>query len=243
MTGRELTFFASGEHPCSYLSEARAGTLFVDPAAPLNKTIYTQLLKFGFRRSGDYVYRPRCPACTACVPLRIPVASYEVRRAERRTSRRNADLAVTSTPARFHDEQYELYARYVRYRHPGGGMDDTDPERYLEFLGCTWGDTRFYEFRLQDRLVAVAVIDHVEDALSACYTFFEPTLTRRSLGVYAVLWQIAEAKRRDLPWVYLGYWIRDCEKMSYKDRFRPLEAYLSNRWVRHGHGALIEWRT
>lgn len=241
MRGRELTFFASGEHACSYLPDTRARTLFVDPMARLNAAVYTQLLQFGFRRSGDYVYRPRCGNCSACVPLRIPVAAYEPRRCERRTLARNADLTVTVSTPKFRPEQYDLYTRYVKARHRHGGMDDTDPGRYMEFLNCSWGETGFYDFRLDGRLVAVAVTDRVDDALSACYTFFDPALTRRSLGVYAVLWQILEARRRGLSWVYLGYWIRDCEKMSYKDRFRPVEAFVCNRWIRHGHDQPIRW--
>jgi len=241
MTGRELTFFASGEHTCSYLPQRRAGTLFVDPCARLDRKSYAQLLQFGFRRSGDYVYRPRCSDCTACIPLRIPVADFVPRRNERRTWAKNRDLVVAETPATFRDEQYALFMRYVTTRHPGAGMDDPNPDRFIEFLGSSWGDTRFYDFRLDDRLVAVAVVDHVETGLSACYTFFDPALPRRSLGVYAVLWQIAHARALELPWLYLGYWIRDSRKMAYKDRFRPVEAYIRNRWLRYEAGETIHW--
>jgi len=239
VTGRELTFLASGEHSCSYLAERRAGTLFVDPGAPLDPRTYGQLLRFGFRRSGDYVYRPRCPSCSACIPLRIPVAEFQPRRAERRTWAKNGDVEVTASPPGFQEEQYALYLRYVRARHPGGGMDDTDPARYLEFLRSTWGDTRFYEFRIASHLVAVAVVDHVEDAISACYTFFEPDLQTRGLGTYAILWTIDRAQRLGLGWLYLGYWIRECRKMRYKDRLRPVEAFVRNRWIRFGQGETI----
>jgi len=109
-------------------------------------------------------------------------------------------------------------------------MVDASPEEYMEFLGCHWCDTVFVEFSLQNHIVAVAVVDQLFDALSAVYTFFDPVHARRDLGVYAVLWQIAEARRRGLNWVYLGYWIGDCRKMAYKTLYRPIQLLLDGVW-------------
>ena len=108
-------------------------------------------------------------------------------------------------------------------------MDHADAGKYLEFLTSPWSATTFYEFRHGPRLLAVAVVDRLEQSLSAVYTFFDPDLPARSLGTYAILWEIEEARRLNLRWLYLGYWIRECPKMSYKGRFRPMEIY------RHGH--------
>ncbi len=238
-SSQELAFFTSPGHPCSYLPNRTAGTLFVDPGTELNTRTYTELLRFGFRRSGDYVYRPRCHGCQACVPIRIPVNDYQRQRNQRRTWQRHSDIQVIAKPADFNVEHYALYRRYVKARHPGGGMDNPGPEQYMEFLTSSWGCTLFYEYRLTSRLVGVGVVDHLEDALSAVYTFYEPSLARRSLGVYAVLWEIDAARRLDLPWLYLGYWIGGCDKMNYKDRYRPLEAYIEGHWVRFENGEPI----
>lgn len=236
MARQDLAFFTSPEHECSYLPKRRAGTLFVDPRAELDARIYTQLIGFGFRRSGNYVYRPRCASCAACVSVRIPVDEYRPRRNERRTWNRNQDIVASAAPPSFQEEHYQLYLRYVRARHPGGGMEDPEPEQYMEFLSSSWGQTIFYEYRIDEILVGLAVVDHLEDAISAVYTFFEPESTRRRLGVYAVLWEIELARRLGLSWLYLGYWIADCDKMSYKDRYRPLEAYVNGRWLRYERG-------
>lgn len=239
MTSKELTFYASPEHPCSYLPNRQAGMMFLDPAAHLDVQIYSELIRHGFRRSGDYVYRPRCSACSACVPVRIPVWAYQRRRRERRIWQRNEDILLHPRPPRFDPEHYDLYLRYVKTRHPGGGMDHPDPQQYLEFLSCSWANTLFYEGHVGARLVVVSVVDHLYDGLSAVYTFFDPDLAQRSLGTYSILWEIEQAKRLGVPWVYLGYWIQGCQKMRYKDRYRPLEAYLNGRWVRFGEEDLL----
>ncbi len=137
----------------------------------------------------------------------------------------------------FCEEHYALYERYLQSRHPDGGMDDTTPEKYESFLRCQWLDTRFIEFRLEGELVAVAVTDIMADGLSALYTFFDPDLEQRSLGTYAILYQVQAAKDFHMKWVYLGYWIDECNKMNYKTRFRPYEIYKNGQWqqIKDGH--------
>jgi arginine-tRNA-protein transferase len=185
---------------------------------------------YGFRRSGEYVYRPHCVGCNACIPARVPVAQFKPRRVQRRTWKQNADVRVVRRPADYDLEHFALYRRYIAQRHPGGGMDSADPGQYLEFLTSSWCDTAFYEFRADSRLLAVAVVDHLWQGLSAVYTFFDPEEEARSLGTYAVLWEIEEARRRGLAFLYLGYWIKECPKMRYKGTFRPLQVYRDGCW-------------
>ena len=184
----------------------------------------------GFRRSGEYVYRPRCGTCQACIPVRIPVNTFAPSRSQRRTWQRNQDLRISAQPAGFHEEHFALYRRYIADRHPGGGMDVEDPARYREFLLSSWSDTWCYEFRLDTRLLAVAVVDRLLRGLSAVYTFYDPAYADRGLGTFALLREISEAQRLELSWLYLGYWIEECPKMAYKNRFRPLEVFRDGSW-------------
>lgn len=236
MKDQAIAFFASPEHDCSYLPEKRAGTLFVDPDARLDAFIYSELIRNGFRRSGDFVYRPRCNGCQACVSLRVPVRDFKPTRSDRRNLKRNADLNVTACKPAYTNEQFKLYERYLAARHADGGMDNPAPEKYLDFLDCHWGKVLFYEIRKDEQLLALAVIDHLDDALSAVYTYYDPDMLKRGLGVYAVLWQIEHARQLGLDYVYLGYWIADCQKMSYKEHFRPMEAYIKGSWKRFERG-------
>jgi len=236
-----LALYLTPEHECSYLPERRAQTLFLDPYARPHPQLLQQLLAQGFRRSGDHVYRPNCPECQACVAVRIPVAAFRTRRSQRRCIRRNANqVRVRIRPAQLEEEHFGLYQRYIGSRHPDGSMSDMDEERYLEFLTTRWCKTLFVEFLRDERLMAVAVTDRLPNALSAVYTFFDPELSDCSPGVLAILWQISEAQRRGLQHLYLGYWIGESHKMSYKQEYRPLEAWDGSGWRRFGAGEEIQ---
>ena len=225
-----LRFFQTPDHECNYLPEQEASTVFVDPSASLNGIVYAQLALIGFRRSGRYIYRPRCKSCNACVPIRITANDFIANRSQKRTLRKNRDLTIHICDSQFQDEHYRLYERYLLSRHQNGGMDDTSPDKYKSFLTCDWIDTRFIEFRLNGKLVAVAVTDFMQDGLSALYTFFDPDLKDRSLGTFAILWQIEAAQRFNKQWVYLGYWVEESTKMSYKTRFKPYEIFSNGFW-------------
>jgi arginine-tRNA-protein transferase len=229
-----LRFFQTPEHECNYLSDREASTVFVDPSAELSSVIYSQLALIGFRRSGRYLYRPRCKSCHACIPIRLSAHDFKPNRSQRRIVNRNQDLTITICDKEFQQEHYELYERYLRSRHTDGGMDDTTPEKYRGFLTCEWMNTQFVEFRLEGKLIGVAVTDFLPDGLSALYTFFDPDLTKRSLGTFAILWQIDAAKQFDKQWIYLGYWIEESLKMAYKTRFKPYELFINGYWQQGG---------
>lgn len=225
-----FNLYLSTENACGYLANRQARNAYVDPELQMNRERYAWLITQGFRRSGDYVYRPHCANCQLCVPTRIPVALFKASRSQQRCMIRNADLEVQIVRA-LTDEHHVLYQRYLRARHPSEGMDSDNPESFQNFLQCTWGDAQFWEFRLQGRLLAVAVVDGLPAALSAVYTFFDPDETARSLGTYAVLSQIAGAQKLGLTHVYLGYWVAQSQKMDYKKNFRPLELMSENGWA------------
>jgi arginyl-tRNA--protein-N-Asp/Glu arginylyltransferase len=226
---RALPLVLTQEHPCSYL-EQQAQSLFVQPDFILTRRIYAQLLEQGFRRSGSYVYRPKCPSCSACIPVRLPVDEFKPNRSQKRVLAKNADTRVQLKAPVFNRRHYELYRSYQKLRHSGGDMEDMNPGRYLQFLRSDWCKTIFAEFVINGELAAVAAIDRLANALSAVYTFFDPRFSAFSPGVYAVLWQIGYARELGLRWVYLGYWIEECRKMTYKTQYRPLQALIGGQW-------------
>lgn len=231
MTARQRPpgLYLSLPHPCGYFPERQSTIVFIDPDYRGGRGVFGESVRLGFRRSGDLIYRPHCTGCTACVPVRIPVREFRPSRAQQRCWGANQDLTVTLRLPGHDPEHFALYRRYQAARHPGSSMDHPDPERYLHFLVSDRAETLLAEFRdpasgPPGRLLAVAVTDLLPDGLSAMYTFFDPAERRRGLGTLAVMWQVSEAMRRGLGYVYLGYWIRDCAKMAYKGGFRPLEA-------------------
>jgi len=226
-----LRLFHTGMHQCGYWPERTARDLMLDPADPRLPGFYPQALAWGFRRSGDIVYRPHCQGCRACVAVRIPVAAFQPNRSQRRCLSRNRDVETRILPAARTDEQLELYRRYLGARHPGGGMDGHGAAEFDQFLVGSWTHGRFLELRADGRLLAVAATDVVDDALSAVYTFFDPAEDRRGLGTLAILHQLRWARRDGRSHLYLGYWIDGHAKMDYKRRFRPLEAFDGRRWL------------
>ena len=227
----KLNFFISTPHKCGYLDNRQSVSLFADPEYPMTPEIYSILIDHGFRRSGNYVYRPECPRCRACIPVRIDVARFERKRSQQRVWKKNQDLTVHEAKPEYSEEHYDLYRRYQETRHGEGDMAKHDMQRYIDFLRSRWSNTVFYEFRLQNKLAAVAIVDFVTHGVSAFYTFFDPILEKRSLGTYAVLWQIERTRQLSLPWVYLGYWIKQCDKMNYKEQYQPLEMFVGEKWI------------
>lgn len=227
-----LKLFATHPHPCSYLAGEEATTVFIDPQAPINKDVYSRLSLMGFRRSGAHLYRPQCKSCNACISCRIPVDLFRINRSQRRCLKANQDLSISVKTEVDTQEHYNIYAKYIELRHNDGDMYPPSPEQYHAFLTREWDLTEFIEFRLADQLVAVAVCDTLHDGLSAVYTFYDPDVELRALGKLAILTQIELARERGLPYLYLGYWIRNCEKMRYKIQYRPLDLLLNQRWMR-----------
>lgn len=223
--------YHTSEHVCGYYPERLARNLVVDPARPSQAGVYAQALLNGFRRAGAHLYRPHCRGCHACIPCRIDVASFRPNRAQRRCWRDGRAIELQDRPARYDDEVFALYQRYLALRHPAGGMDDPEPEDFARFLLCDWAQTRFLELRLDGRLLAVAVSDRLSDALSAVYTFYDPSPSWRGLGTLAILRQIDYCRRQGLRHLYLGYWIAGHPKMDYKRRFRPMQYLCTGRWV------------
>jgi arginyl-tRNA--protein-N-Asp/Glu arginylyltransferase len=228
---RDLKVYTTYPHTCSYLSDQEATTLFVDPRQPVDQKLYSKLSVLGFRRSGNHIYRPHCTHCNACTPARIPVAGFAPRRGQRRIWQRNQDLRVIGTDDINDDAAFDLYHRYISLRHSDGDMYPPDREQYQAFLNSVWNCTRYFRFYDKGQLIAVAVVDQLEDGLSAIYTFFDPLADKRSLGAYAILWEVEQAREMGLDYLYLGYWIRDCQKMSYKADYRPLQVYINSRWT------------
>jgi leucyl-tRNA---protein transferase len=233
---QKLQFYVTTAYPCGYLPKKLAQSLIATPQNLVDGTVYSGLIQQGFRRSGKFAYRPHCEHCNACISVRLPVNEFQAIRSQQRAFKRHAGLQTSIVEAGYDEEHFALYKAYQAQRHHHGPDHPADQEdeaaQYQQFLCQSNVDSLMVEFRdTQHVLKMVSVIDIVMDGLSAVYTFYDAN-DKASYGTYSILWQIEWAKQLNLPYVYLGYWIANSQKMAYKQQFQPQEKLVNGEWIR-----------
>lgn len=225
-----LKFHTTNPYSCSYLPDKLACSEVVTPDYPIDTQTYGKLLQAGFRRSGQYIYRPNCAQCHACLSVRVNVNAFVCKHTQRRTWKHHQYLTATQHALHFKPDHYALYQRYQAKRHAGGGMDNDCFEQYQNFLLQSQVNSRLIEFHEGEILRMISIIDVLPDGLSSVYTFYDANITQASFGTYNILWQIEQCRKLGLPYLYLGYWIKENRKMRYKINFQPLEILMDGQW-------------
>lgn len=231
---QKLQFYVTTGYACGYLPKKMAQSLIATPQTLVDASVYSGLIHQGFRRSGKFAYRPHCEHCNACVSVRIPVATFKKTRSQQRAWHKHQALQISMVDIGFSEEHFALYRAYQHQRHSDGldylGDLEDEATQYRQFLCQSNVESLMIEFRdAQGVLKMVSVIDVVSDGLSAVYTFYD-TQDRASYGTYSILWQIDWAMQLGLPFVYLGYWIAESEKMTYKQQFQPQQKLIDGEW-------------
>lgn len=231
-----LEFFMTAPAPCPYVPGRIERRIFTELSGYNSAVLNHSLNLSGFRRSQTISYRPVCDDCNACVSLRVDADAFAPSRSMKRVQKRNSDLIRREVDAITNDEHYHLFRDYVQNRHDEGGMEDMNFADYSVMVGAAAFRTSIFEYRIAsgDRegdLMAVCLTDEMYDGLSMVYSFFAPEEKSRSLGIHMILDHLDEARARNLPYVYLGYWIEESAKMAYKARFQPCEGFVRDQWV------------
>lgn len=231
-------FFVTNVGPCPYLPEREERKVFTELRGPNASEMNDALGRIGFRRSQGVAYRPSCVDCLACVSVRVIAEEFQPTSSQRKLMRRHSDLVVSACRPWSTPEQYALLQRYLAARHPGGGMNGMDEEDFADMIEQSPVDSYVIEYRepsidgVPGALVGACLTDRQSDGLSMIYSFFEPNGGRAGLGTYIILDHIQRAASLDLPYVYLGYWVKGSPRMQYKINFRPLERLGPKGWSR-----------
>ena len=228
-------------HDCPYLPGRRA-TSRAFLASSMAPEVYHAFMDAAFRRSGRLVYQPICAGCRACMPIRVPVATFEPSKSQRRCWRKNQDLQVHIADPEPTQEKFDLYRRYQQEWHgkmgaPGGSGED-DWESFVGFLYDSPVQTLEFAYRdASGNLLGVGICDLApQQSLSSVYFYHDPAESRRGLGTFSVLYEIGRARDVDLPYYYLGYWVAGCAAMEYKSTYRPCEVLHADGVWRRSDG-------
>ena len=226
----EIQFYVTTEYACGYINGRDAQSIVATPYKSINKKNFKGLVNKGFRRSGQYVYKPSCKNCNACIPIRLLVSNFIASRSQKRARRYLDKLTVNIMPLTFYQEHYELYEQYQNKRHLDNGKSDDEIGDYNNFLIKSNVDSKIIEFRLGNKLQIITIVDIIDDGISAVYTFYDCSNQKLSLGTISIMWLLDFCKKENLPFLYLGYWINESKKMKYKTNFKPYELLLEGVW-------------
>ena len=231
---QQTLFYKTPPAPCGYLPNRNETKILTWLSGDNAEKTHSLLLELGFRRSQTISYKPICTACSACIPIRIPVRFFKPNKQQKRTLKVNHDIfRIIASPV-LYDKHYDLYMRYMRSRHHDQEMSKMSFRDVAMMTEETTIDTAIIEYYHQtpthDILIGWVLTDFSDNGLSMVYSVFDPDYAHNSLGTYAVLNHIALAQETSLEYLYLGYWIAESKKMSYKNKFKPHQIFVNNHW-------------
>ncbi len=238
---QKLQFYVTAAYPCGYLPHKLAQSLIASPHYLVDANVYSGLIQQGFRRSGKFAYRPHCEHCHACTPVRVVLEAFKATRSQKRAVKQHAYLQTRILPIGFQQNHFDLYAQYQALRHSNATDADNpepeDAEQYRQFLCHSNVESLMIEFSdAQGQIKIVSVIDIVVDGISAVYTFYDARDKTASYGTYSIMWLCDWTLSLGLPYLYLGYWIQDSQKMAYKQQFNPQQRLVDGHWLLANEG-------
>lgn len=194
-------------------------------------TQYQKMLERGWRRFGKVNFVPECRNCSACISMRIDVKNYKFSKSDKRVLNKNRDTKLFIRKPSVTHEHLNLYNKYHKTMNDKKSWpySPISSEDYIKsYVEGNVLYAKEFLFVRDEKLVAVSLVDVLPKAVSAIYTYYDHDYYDLSLGKFSILAQIKLAKELDIPYVYLGYWIKDHYSMGYKKEYKPFEV-LKNR--------------
>jgi len=219
------TDFCMLDYECAYLpnKNVRMYYKYIEEAT---KSYNTALIHRGWRRFGCYYFHPICNGCNECKSIRIDVNKFKKTKSQRKSIKRNKDTEIIVQKPSITQAHINLYNKYHTFKHKKDGWShrNISPREYREnFVEGAHDFGKEVLFIRDGKIIGIDLIDILDDGISSIYFYYDPDYARLSLGTYSLLYQIELAKILDLPWIYLGYWVKGCKAFEYKPKFQPQE--------------------
>ncbi|MBX3420446.1 MAG: arginyltransferase [Pirellulaceae bacterium] len=226
-----LRVFSDDSSPCSYLPDQVARLPMCLPTVAVGLDQFDQLMELGYRRSGSFYYRPHCPTCTACQPIRLEVSRFQPSRSQRRALQRSTGMDFRLDEPTVDTERVDLFNRHRLQRQLARNQQPLTVDDYRSFLLHAPNASLELSLWMQDHLIAISITDVGRNCLSAVYCFFEPACAAWSPGTLCILRQIELAQRHGLQWLYLGYYVATNRHLNYKAKYRPHQRRIEDTWL------------
>lgn len=229
-----IIFYKTKPSPCPYLPNRFETKILTNLNHHNAEFLYESLLNLGFRRSQTIAYKPVCQNCSACQSIRVITSEFKLSKTHKRILKYNQNLYRKISPPYLKYAHYELYQAYINHRHVGEEMAKMTFDDIQAMVEQTTIDTVIVEYYHTDthELYGWVITDLTQNGPSMVYSVFNPEYEKNSLGTFAILNHIDFALELGMPYVHLGYWIKECQKMTYKINFTPYELYINLQWTR-----------
>jgi len=228
------------EDRCSYL-QGKEQTTHYKIINNCSKESCQNLIERGYRRFGKMYFRPICPTCDECKSIKIDVENFEFSKSAKRILKKSKDFkSYIQRPSVSH-EHIKLFEKYHLYMKNKKEWDysPTNIENYYNSFVRGYNDFGYEVlYYFEEKLIAVDLIDILEDGISSIYFYYDPDFSSYSLGKLSLYKQIQYAKNAAKKWIYLGYYVKDCNSLSYKAEYKPYltlqgrpSEYESFKWI------------
>lgn len=227
---QESIDFSTLETECVYLKDKRMKMSYkYIKNCPLK--FNEELTERGWRRFGEYFSRPECENCNECKSLKIDVANFKLSRSQKRAFKKNKNTKIViqkPTVTKYHMDIYRKYHKYMEFR-KDWKYYPLNVENYKDLYIKGYGEFgKEVLYFIDDKLVGIDLIDMLKDGISSIYFFYDPDFAKYSLGTFSILKQIELAKKLSLSWIYLGYYVEDCNSLNYKAIYKPYKTLLGS---------------
>jgi len=226
----DIIEFSTLQTSCVYLKGAKMKMEY-KYIKECSLSLSSKLVQRGWRRFGNYYSRPACDSCSACLSMRVDVHQFAFSKSVRRVMKKNEQTRVLVRKPTISQEHLDLYEKYHRYMQEKKGWEyyPLNADSYADLYAKGFSSYGYEILYIRDqKLIGVDLVDFLEDGLSAIYFYYDPDYRALSLGKFSLYKQIEMAKERELDWIYLGYYVKECESLNYKISYQPNQILHNN---------------